>query len=436
MNKTELEEYFKSDKSSWFKINEKGVKEWDFSKVNEFWDLIRQFKMKVVDLNFENYRFPKFNGLTFWEKGEYREFNQNVNFRYAIFQGYTEFQGVKFKGYADFIEANFIDLTSFNVTSFLLQVNFYNARFYNEVNFIVANFEKGVFTKTSFAKKAEFNNSHLKNTTFEGCNFNGMLNFTDAEFIENTLFYNTRMNDAIFDNINLTNSKLKFENIKFQKESIVLFRNIYLKENVIFKNCNMTSIAFNNCNIEKPAFFNCDWNYNSRLILKDEEITKEDFKAFFPKLKEIEESYRQLKNYFENEKNWELSSLAYVSEMEIRKKRLFIEKSYLPYFFYWFYGYFGGYTHNFTKPFLWFLNLTFVIAPIAYLFGYYFSFENNLLEIKDFNYLDALRQSLTAGLPFINSNILYDSWWAMSLQTIFSGILLTFIILALRKKFK
>ncbi|MHB1107929.1 MAG: pentapeptide repeat-containing protein [Lutibacter sp.] len=196
MNKTTLEIYFKSDKSSWFKVNEKGIQEWDNFKINEFWDWIRKFKMEVADLNFENYRFPKFNGLTFWREEEDREFNQNVNFRYAIFQGYTEFQGVKFNSYVDFIEANFIELTSFNVTSFLLQVNFNNARFYNDVNFIVANFEKGVFSNTSFIKKAEFNNSYLKNTTFEGCNFSGMLNFTDAEFIENTLFYETHRKEC------------------------------------------------------------------------------------------------------------------------------------------------------------------------------------------------------------------------------------------------
>lgn len=32
MNKTVLEEYFKSDKSSWFEVNEKGIKELENKK--------------------------------------------------------------------------------------------------------------------------------------------------------------------------------------------------------------------------------------------------------------------------------------------------------------------------------------------------------------------------------------------------------------------
>jgi hypothetical protein len=150
----------------------------------------------------------------------------------------------------------------------------------------------------------------------------------------------------------------------------------------------------------------------------------------------LENLYRQLKKIFEGNKEWELSGKAYVSEMYIRKKRLWIEREYVSWLIFSFYDFFGGFTQDYIKPLKWYILFTFVIFPLYYL---NFDCSQKTWLIKQLSFCDleqAFQKSIASSFPFINTNLIYENWWIKAIQTFICGILLTFFILALRKRFK
>src|SRR5690606_36402709 len=184
-------------------------------------------------------------------------------------------------------------------------------------------------------------------------------------------------------------------------------------------------IFFTGSDIANLNFSSCNWNANYRLLMKDELEKKED-------LKSLENLYRQLKKVFEENKDWELSGKAYVSEMYIRKKRLWKEKNYLSWMIFSFYDFIGGFTQDYIKPLKWYFLFTFIVFPLYYL---NFDCRNRTFIIAEFGFCNleqAFQKSISSSLPFLKTDLVYDNWWVKALQTLLCGIILTFFILALR----
>jgi len=204
--------------------------------------------------------------------------------------------------------------------------------------------------------------------------------------------------------------------------------NVELSE-LVFYRIGLANFSFDS-NLQRVEFNECDWDIKSRLILKEEERYKNE---------RVEKQYRQLKRIFTNNQNWEMSGYAYSSEMEMRYRRLgrelderknYISSKGLEFLVYLFYGRIGGYTVNFVRPLAIFLILTFLIFPFIYGF----------LEPEDTMILDlpsGLKKSILGGFPIIKlTNIESDLWLLRTFQAILSVILIAFIILGLRKRFK
>ncbi len=66
--KTELENFFRSDKSNWYSQSVNREKKWDNKLVSIFWKRIREYKMDNNDYNFNQYIFPEFEVVTIENK--------------------------------------------------------------------------------------------------------------------------------------------------------------------------------------------------------------------------------------------------------------------------------------------------------------------------------------------------------------------------------
>lgn len=455
INNKGTQEYFCRDKSDWYIINNGGQKEWDLSKVDEFWELIRINKMAQKDYNFDNFVFPKFqmNGhdpvkrksnfnWDFWSKGQIKEFD----------------------GVASFVNSKFLAPALFSGTNF------------NNIKFILTVFEEGAhFHNLECNGRVEFGHLNIqKYISFYGSKFNGSrdtLSFSSVIFdavtdfrdiqvhsklrlINSSFNYRVLFNKAIFNevvefkhndifkSIDLSrvnfSKKVLFENNNFSsfkldsinKESIELnginhvpsppkleFIDSYFNQNCILSNIDLSNVSFINCDVSDLSFKRCDWIVKNNRLYSNENGKE---------LKNFEEHYRQLKRNFDNRKHWEMSGFAYVSEMETRQKRLWEEKNYYSWFIYWFYGFFSRYTQDIKRPVVSLLVL--ILFSSIY---YYFI---------DYSYLKAIQRGFKGALPYllIDTENPFQGYWLIlrNIEFLLSGTFFAFFVLALRKKFK
>ena len=455
MTKEQLQKYFCQDKSNWYIINNGGQKVWDMQKVDEFWELIRIHKMDIKDYNFANFVFPKFqrNGSNpstressfrsdFWKKRQITDFDKEVSFISAKFLSPALFSSVKFEK-VQFIKTVFEENAQFNNCIFNDIANFSHFEFSEPVSFCGAKFNgrnRGAefssiifghvsdfrnvifnsrvrFVNSTFHLRSLFNNAVFNvDVDFKHNDFKNYLDLSNVQFFKKALFEN---NNFIRVNMESVNKK-DFEYLDKITPAFppkINFVDSDFNSGFIISNTNLKDISFDNCDVTDLTFKRCDWAIqNDRLVIN--EVGRE--------LKDSEEHYRQIKRNFNNKKNWEMSGLAYVSEMDMRRKRLWNEKNYYSWFLYWFYGYFSGYTQDIKKPILSIIALISISTLIFYFI--------------DQNIVNGFQRSLKGALPYFEIGIEkpFAGYWLIikNIETILGGTFLTFFVLALRKRFK
>ncbi|MEL6812748.1 MAG: hypothetical protein AAFP76_15575, partial [Bacteroidota bacterium] len=396
--------------------------------------------------------------------------SENVSFSNCKFQGYVTFLGnilpdqnqlfeeLVFANNVSFKNCNFEDEFRLSSTKFLKRLNISECEFYGEClalslvvvgdfNLSNCNFQgrvlfhgntyrsKCYFSSNEFNNTAQFSLSHhhdifnLHSTVFNNfVEFHSNIyhewsTFVGIDFREETRFLDETFKNASFQRTKFSQKNNLFQGIKVPDGSNLSFVNIIFYSGTSFRNCDCFNIQFTDSDITDIKFSSCNWNLSDRLITKDE---LSDLKTIKNRARILEPLYRQLKKNFDGQKNWELSGLAYISEMEMRKKRLSLENDYFYWFIYWFYGYFGGYTQNIGKPLYRLFWLT-TICTFAYFF-------------IDLDIANAIERSIKASIPYIEirQENPYPNYWLLfrNFQFILSSIFLAFFILALRKRFK
>ncbi|MEM6684485.1 MAG: hypothetical protein AAF617_01720 [Bacteroidota bacterium] len=472
----------KNEDTGWYTLDKFGQKIWDAEKVRLFWKEFEDRKIQQEDYIFDGFVFPVFRkkrnvyyfssklefkkkvffkNVTFVEAAHFSnvtQFLDDVSMEFVNFQDELDFHGVRFFGSVyignthiekdvDFVSTQFKYLTLYNFTC-NGDLDFRNARITESSTFSKVTLHKAFLLNTTsineqfHIKQSVFNDLvSLKETTIlndfhiTNCNFTGTFNTVESRFgslqLSDTIFDAqfkmlkctlgfAIIEDTIFDNFSL--SQLNFEEPTLYPVTIG-FTNIDFPNKSKFERINLTDITFNFCELSTINFRNCIWNIKNRIILEEESLN----------LLDSENHYRQLKSGFKSSNHWELSGNAYVSEMEMRKLRLYKEKRYVSWFIYWFYDKFGSYTQNFLRPLYIFLILSFFLFPLIYLLIDSALFAQFSLEQLSESY----EKSIAAAFPFLKSDLLKDTnWWLKSFQVFFSGILLTFFILAVRKRFK
>lgn len=482
MNSEALDTLFttpKDEDTGWFTLDKFGEKKWNLDKVRRFWKEFEDHKIQKEDYNFEGFVFPifrknrrgyyfssnsgfkknvSFSNVTFEDTAYFNRTSEfsgdfimnnvhlkdKLNFHGARFFGTVKIRNCTVDGDIDFV-ATYFKYASFYDVICKGNLDFRSAQITKAISFASTNIS-GVFLldnitveKEIYLKKSQFNDVVSLNETaiksdfrIVDCNFNSAFNIVesgidkfqllnvifDAQFkmLKCSLGY-AIVEDTIFDSIFL--SQINFQEPELYP-AIIGFLNIDFPNKSKFERLNLKEVTFNFCELSTIKFRNCVWNVKNRIILEEEELN----------LLDSENHYRQLKSGFKSVNNWELSGNAYVSEMEMRKLRLYKEKRYVSWFIYWFYDKFGSYTQNFLRPFYLFLLFTFIVFPLIYFF-----FDTTFFLFSEVS--KSYQKSVASALPFLKSDLLEDSnWWLKSFQTFFSGILLTFFILALRKRFK
>lgn len=476
-----IQELFTCDKSEWFTETNDGIRIWKTHLVADFWTKIKTHKIDNDDYNFENFVFPSCS------KGQIDQISQQQNFYIDIFSNINKkiknpvtFKDCRFQGsflflgniehvtYSPLADITFLSNFKFQNCSFekefrlqaqkfegSLSIN--NCLFFDESSINFTNISGNLsISKNNFKEKfIYFHNKSLKNSNFSdnifaksyqfggntfnsnfgisNCEFNGKVSINGNNYIKSGSISHVQFNSQCFikgekynnfqfQDVEFSSKNNILEEIKFSENGILTFRNQIFTNSFTMRNCDCRKIKFINSEISEIKFSSCTWNLSQRIILHEESLLN---KNEIIEIQILEEQYRQLKRNFEKEKDWELSGKAYVSEMTFRQLRLYLEKDYFSWFIYWFYDFFGGYTQNYVKPIFWLFSLTTLIFP-----SYYFIYENS----NDVN--DVFIKSIAASIPWLQTNLQYENWGILAFQKTLSTILLTFIILALRKRFK
>lgn len=434
MTKSELNIYFKSDKSDWFEIVN-GQQKWDLVKVSEFWQLLRENRNN----QYSKYVFPAFerfsNGLqddsplnkdeNFWKIREKKEFINYVSFNTAKFLGEAHFSGVKFKKGADFIGTKFTQAVLFKRAYF--------------IDFMWFGFSE--FSKNAYMQAITFNGY----TDFYDFTFKGLVTFENSKFLGKVDFHKLNFeNECNFKNVKFySDCKVLFQDLG--DDSNLSFENVYFSKNVIFRRFNLKNTRFLQSDIIDLNIKECNWSNSNRIITKDE-IEGLSYQG-------LEGIYRQFKKNYENAKDWELSGRAYRSEMLMRRFSLYssfssnwfnpifiVNNDFWEWLFYWIYGRFSGFTQSILTPFFLLVSTIFCFAFVYYFndVNIYSNFWNcSIVEsISYIEFLDSLKYSISTSIPLFKSNLSYSNWWLYSLEKLISSILIIFFILALRKRFK
>jgi len=463
---TSIREYFKKSKTDWYTTNKNGGKNWDPEKLEEFWDKLYKHKIEKEDYDFSDFVFPNFIGGIKLHPSKNIVLNpglwclpskktlmqKKVSFNNVTFEGCVYFNNITFLGNVSFNNCNFNDTVTFLNCTFKNEVDFYHCGFKLITHFIRTTFENNTsIYKTGFLKGVDFHDisfSDKHKTKLEELKTLDLHKISRNEFSEYNKFYDVFLKSnnhkeiyesnidkevKIYNFLKVTIKYFNNENSfseKRVKEIINLivndnhltddfqlnFENLNLPKTLTFRRVNLSKIGFKNVTLYDTNFQECIWGGDKRIIFNNE---SENFNS-------SEGIYRQLKKNYESNKNWELSGLAYISEMEMRKKRLWNENEYFQWSIYSFYGCFGGYTQDFKKPII---SLT--VTIILFSFFYYFI---------DYDILKALQRGTKGALPYISIDTEkpFKGYWLIlkNIELILGGTFLSFFILALRKRFK
>jgi len=384
---------------------------------------------------------------------EYSQFNGKVNFNGFIFYGIFNCRRTSFARNVDFMNVVF-ERSDFSSVNFKEQVIFVRNYVLKEFSMdsVEFNTEYLSFDKFYSLPNNETDIKIFKVLLFLTRLIEERLRYQDIDIIRND-------DDEKFDPLQYLESILNDDRLKHflnpishisKQETIILvnaflnksffsnkpnlhFINILFPQKTRFRKFDFANTSFLKSDISNIKFLKCAFRQNhNRIILNDELSESIDFS-------ELETLYRQLKQSFERDKYWDYMDKSYVSEIKMRERQLKNSKDYILLFMYKFYGNFAGYTQDFVRPFLWYSFSTLFFFPIAYYIDYvirndYFGLEK--MNELSWNIPHYLQLSFSASLPLINTRLIYENWWLKSFQIIFSAVLITFFILAVRRKFR
>jgi len=438
----------------------------EFNKHVNFNNSIFEGKVDFDEVIFGSVDFDsvKFNDVVCFNN---LTFNEIVNFNYSTFNKTTYFKDCKFHSSANFRQNEFFNDTIFMSSYFGGEVYFNDIVFHEKIYYLFSGFDKEVrfndvtfeketmMNSTGFFNGASFSNvkfSRTHETTIEDLVSLDVSKITRKEYdayselnydyfekvsrhssypnkdsTEPLLNYYKKIIENKIDNnlkglSELSEFRLKkilnyIHNNDYQIHVFNLkFTNINFPKLFTFRRINLTKCDFHKSDLNDIQFKECDWGNEKRIIFDYE---NRDFH-------ESESIYRQIKKNYESNKNWELSGMAYISEMEMRRKRLWKEKDLFQWLIYSFYGHFGGYNQDFKKPII-------SIAVTIFIFSFFYYFI-------DYDIIKALQRGTKGALPYISIDTEkpFKGYWLIlkNIELILGGTFLSFFILALRKRFK
>ena len=285
-----------------------------------------------------------------------------TDFSTKTFHKKIDFANVIFSGGADFHEAKFLENATFGGTKFIGEAFFDNAIFSGTALFMEVEFSEGVdFTKTKFSGKTYFQEvvfsrnavfwdaKFLKKTLFKMIDFSGGVSFRRVEFLE----------PVHFKRVEFAERCVLIPN----KSNEIIFEDTYFSDDVRIK-ADMSKCSFSNSNIERIDMTDSVWIGDNlsetSIIIWDEHQGK-----LSSNWKELEGTYRRLKQSYLKFGDNSTAGKFYYQEMECKREQL---KGINKLFWYIFYKQLCGYGE---KPFnvIWASIFLIIGSALLYLLG-------------------------------------------------------------------
>lgn len=289
----------------------------------------------------------------------YCTFCGNANFNYASFDKAAIFDGATFNGYATFNATIFSKYASFSGTTFKNYTSFLGTKFKDKVSFLNSDFSTigPSFSGVKFVEGAEFIqiNFQSANARFIDCYFSGKTEFRSGRIGNKflPLFSEARLIEFIGCEIDPSNP-LIFRNVDM---SVVAFYDTRLL-NIEFTDIHWPKIK-NFFGMTRLAIYDELENLKRLKSEKDKDKQKRIRMSFIGE----ERLYRDLKNNYQIDKDWDRAGDFHYGEKEMCRKnpntnivhRLFLT-------FYWI---LSGYGERYLRPLFW----TIIILLVS-TFGY------------------------------------------------------------------
>ena len=234
-------------------------------------------------------------------------FTQEAEFSCATFTQEAYFGDATFEGAVNFVDARFTGVAYFGDATFEGRVSFRSARFAEEAYFAAA----------TFTQEADFNAARFKGkANFRGATFTQEADFSDATFTGKTMFNHARFRGRTFfsssqgDNgssKSLPGFELDFRQVTIEPLDAISFRDVDLRR-----------WRFLGTDLRKVEFANVTWpRKGGRFRVYDEDVKLEEGET--RAYAHIERLYRQLKQNYEDQKDYERASDFHYGEKEMRR---------------------------------------------------------------------------------------------------------------------
>jgi uncharacterized protein YjbI with pentapeptide repeats len=393
-------------------------------------------------------RFPKrvdFSGALFTHRANFAEaqFNRGADFFKTKFDEGACFNRARFAEWATFSSAEFARGVDFVGAEFTEEVNFKEAQFTfkdnpltERANFLGARFGgEAIFYATTFIALANFYAVHFaRGADFRGTHFNEFARFRHARFLGRTLF-SARESDNGTVQI-FSGTEVDFRDVTIEPLDALTFRDAELRK-----------CRFQGTDLRKAEFTGEKWpeipsslpfRIGRRHGVYDEivDLPNGEIRSWA----HVERIYRELKQNFEDRRDYERVRDFHYGEKEMRRK---YAKTLGPRFWglralLFLYCWVGGYGERWVRPFIC-AGVVLVVSTFCYL-------QWGLLRLNKTGPLLDCTRKWEAGLYSLKvmtllkpSNFEPVAFWGdfvNTLQSLLGPILIGLFALALRQRLK
>lgn len=271
-------------------------------------------------------------------------FMNDADFSRATFAEKVNVRDATFSGTADFSDSKFVEWADFFGTVFKSRADFTSVKFTQEANFGRVAFVQGAsFYKATFGDTAKFLATRFGDeVNFVGANFKKLAQFTEAEFMKGSRFYlATFAGPAAFDGALFLGKTLFAPEEEDGQAYIfsgveVYFRDVTVEplDALTFRDADLTKCRFQGTDLRKAEITNASWPEMDRTFpliprrfgIYDEVVLLQKLqkrnlqKDQTPTWSHIERVYRELKQNYEDRRDYERARDFHYGEKEMRRK--------------------------------------------------------------------------------------------------------------------
>jgi uncharacterized protein YjbI with pentapeptide repeats len=273
--------------------------------------------------NFKCFVFPGhadyFKGATFTEWTSFfgASFNEGPDFSRADFKKGADFSGAAFAKGANFSDASFGNKISFIGACFTAKADFTGVTFAEIVYFLRTVFtEQADFNRAIFTRAAQFLGTRFKQVDFSHATFTQGAEFVGVSFTEKANFFHAKFQGKTFfesvEELGHTTRIFSGTDVDFRRVTIEPL------DGLVFRNADLQQCRLLYTDLRKAEFTDVKWpEIEGRSALRDQDEALYKGK---PPWSLIEQLYRQLKQNYEDRRDYERAGDFHYGEKEMRRK--------------------------------------------------------------------------------------------------------------------